>query len=30
MRFFLNCDPRNVREVVAVLKDGREIVMSPQ
>jgi len=28
MRFFLNCDPRNVREVVAVLKDGREIVMS--
>ena len=30
MRFFLNCDPRNVREVVAVLKDGREIVMSSQ
>mgnify|MGYP000166709441 FL=1 len=30
MRFFLNCDPRNVREVVAVLEDGREIVMSPQ
>ncbi|MDA3441915.1 hypothetical protein MJ046_16405 [Acinetobacter bereziniae] len=30
MRFFLNCDPRNVGEVVAVLKDGREIVMSPQ
>lgn len=30
IRFFLNCDPRNVREVVAVLKDGREIVMSPQ
>lgn len=30
MRFFLNCDPRNIREVVAVLKDGREIVMSPQ
>nr|WP_286405620.1 hypothetical protein [Acinetobacter johnsonii] len=30
VRFFLNCDPRNVREVVAVLKDGREIVMSPQ
>lgn len=28
MRFFLNCDPRNVREVVAILKDGREIVMS--
>ena len=23
MRFFLNCDPRNVREVVAVLEDGR-------
>lgn len=30
MRFFLNCDPRNVREVVAVLKDGREIVMTAQ
>lgn len=30
MRFFLNCDPRNVREVVAVLKDGSEIVMSSQ
>lgn len=30
MRFFLNCDPRNVREVVAILKDGREIVMSAQ
>ena len=30
MRFFLNCDPRNVREVVAILEDGREIVMSPQ
>ena len=30
MRFFLNCDPRTVREVVAVLEDGREIVMSPQ
>lgn len=30
MRFFLNCDPRNVREVVTVLKDGREIVMSAQ
>lgn len=30
MRFFLNCDPRNVREVVAVLEDRREIVMSPQ
>ena len=30
MRFLLNCDPRNVREVVAVLEDGREIVMSPQ
>ncbi len=30
MRFFLNCDPRNVREVVAVLEDGREIVISPQ
>ena len=23
MRFFLNCDPRTVREVVAVLEDGR-------
>lgn len=30
MRFFLNCDPRNIREVTAVLKDGRQIVMSPQ
>ena len=30
MCFFLNCDPRNVREVVAVLEDRREIVMSPQ
>ncbi len=30
MRFFLNCDPRNVREVVAVLKDGREILMTAQ
>lgn len=30
VRFFLNCDPRNVREVVAVLKDGREIMMSAQ
>ena len=30
MRFFLNCDPRTVREVVAVLKDGREIVMTAQ
>lgn len=30
MRFFLNCDPRNVREVIAVLKDGREIVMTAQ
>ncbi len=30
MRFYLNCDPRNIREVTAVLKDGRQIVMSPQ
>ena len=30
MRFFLNCDPRNIREVTAVLKDGRQVVMSPQ
>ena len=30
MRFLLNCNPRNVREVKAVLTDGREIVMSPQ
>ena len=30
MRFLLNCNPRNVREVKAVLNDGREIVMSPQ
>ncbi|EXB49430.1 hypothetical protein [Acinetobacter sp. 1000160] len=30
MRFFLNCDPRNIREVVAVLRDGRQVVMSPQ
>ena len=30
MRFFLNCDPRNIREVIAVLKDGRQILMSPQ
>lgn len=30
MRFLLNCNPQNVREVKAVLTDGREIVMSPQ
>lgn len=30
VRFMLNCDPRNVREVVAILKDGREIVMTAQ
>ena len=30
MRFLLNCNPRNVREVKAVLNDGREVVMSPQ
>ena len=30
MRFLLNCNPRNVREVKAVLTDGREVVMSPQ
>jgi len=30
VRFLLNCDPRNVREVVAVLSDGNEIVMHPQ
>jgi len=30
MRFFLNCDPRNIREVTAVLKDGRQIVMTSQ
>ncbi|MCU4368291.1 hypothetical protein [Acinetobacter courvalinii] len=30
MRFFLNCDPRNIREVTAVLRDGRQVVMSPQ
>ncbi|GIT84542.1 hypothetical protein DSM16313_23240 [Acinetobacter seohaensis] len=30
MRFFLDCDPRNIREVTVILKDGRQIVMTPK
>lgn len=30
MSFFINCDPRDVIEVIGVLKDGREIKIPPR
>jgi len=30
MSFFVNCDPRDVTEVIAVLKDGRKIRIPPR
>lgn len=30
LRYLLNCDPNNVREVKVYLKDGRELLMTPK
>lgn len=30
MSFFINCDPRDVTDVIGVLKDGREIKIPPR
>lgn len=30
VRYILNCDPHNVREVKVYLQDGRELLMSPK
>jgi hypothetical protein len=30
MSFFVNCDPRDVTEVIGILKDGREIKIPPR
>ena len=30
LKFLLNCDPHNVREVKVYLKDGRDLLMTPQ
>jgi len=30
LKFLLNCDPHNVREVRVYLKDGRELLMTPK